>query len=392
VRVACDAADWWDENRRNLGEWGDRSLSEFVETHPNFFAIVLATYARTFLRAYVEIPMLLTNVDFLRLGTGAAGGGWGYVRDALRFFSVIPFGEPVAGAAPGVLSRLLTWSTRRMGNCAWIAAVRALWRTGTKAFATLGDLCRAAKIRVTEGNLLISELIGPLERLGAKVTQWGQPKNMAELATQARLNPNGVFIFGLKWDAPSGMPAYHAMIAEWDSSLGLQMVDRSGIVVRSLDELEHLHAGISKAEPARGMIFIEDAAIPDRVGLERLAMTGNLLDAVVTEVRIIFFPTPEIVQAMRKGKPTVEIGEPTITDSRYEVKTGDSLSRIAQTAYSAKSDAAWLWPIIYDANRAVIGSNPNLIRPGQVFIIPDISVFSEASLENSRQRGRNWNR
>lgn len=45
------------------------------------------------------------------------------------------------------------------------------------------------------------------------------------------------------------------------------------------------------------------------------------------------------------------------------VKAGDSLSRIA-------AKAGTTWQKLYEANKAVIGSNPNLIRPGQTLKIP----------------------
>jgi nucleoid-associated protein YgaU len=48
------------------------------------------------------------------------------------------------------------------------------------------------------------------------------------------------------------------------------------------------------------------------------------------------------------------------------VVAGDTLWQIAQRFYGDGS----LWPTIYEANRAVIGSNPNIIRPGQVLTIP----------------------
>lgn len=48
----------------------------------------------------------------------------------------------------------------------------------------------------------------------------------------------------------------------------------------------------------------------------------------------------------------------------YTVKSGDCLSRIAKA--NGYSD----WHTIYDANRSVIGSNPNLIYPGQVYTLP----------------------
>ena len=50
----------------------------------------------------------------------------------------------------------------------------------------------------------------------------------------------------------------------------------------------------------------------------------------------------------------------------YTVKSGDSLSKIAKNHYG---DAA-KWHQIYDANKAVIGSNPDLIEVGQVLTLP----------------------
>ena len=50
----------------------------------------------------------------------------------------------------------------------------------------------------------------------------------------------------------------------------------------------------------------------------------------------------------------------------YTVVSGDTLWGIAERFYG--SGAAW--PKIFDANRAVIGGDPNLIRVGQVLCIP----------------------
>jgi nucleoid-associated protein YgaU len=51
----------------------------------------------------------------------------------------------------------------------------------------------------------------------------------------------------------------------------------------------------------------------------------------------------------------------------YTVVQGDSLSKIAQRFYG-KADE---WRTIYEANREVIGNNPDLIKPGQIFVIPE---------------------
>jgi nucleoid-associated protein YgaU len=36
----------------------------------------------------------------------------------------------------------------------------------------------------------------------------------------------------------------------------------------------------------------------------------------------------------------------------------------------SNAEIAGYWPQIYDRNRGVIGGNPNLIHPGQVFVLP----------------------
>ena len=52
----------------------------------------------------------------------------------------------------------------------------------------------------------------------------------------------------------------------------------------------------------------------------------------------------------------------------YTVVSGDSLSKIAKNHYG---DAA-KWHQIYDANKAVIGTNPDLIEVGQVLTLPSL--------------------
>jgi nucleoid-associated protein YgaU len=51
----------------------------------------------------------------------------------------------------------------------------------------------------------------------------------------------------------------------------------------------------------------------------------------------------------------------------YTVKSGDSLSKIAQQHYGDGKK----WRAIFEANRDLI-SNPDLIHPGQVLKIPSI--------------------
>jgi nucleoid-associated protein YgaU len=54
--------------------------------------------------------------------------------------------------------------------------------------------------------------------------------------------------------------------------------------------------------------------------------------------------------------------------SRYTVKAGDTLSAIALHFYGDGTEPSW--KKIYDANKAVIGNDPNLIKPGEQLTIP----------------------
>ena len=66
--------------------------------------------------------------------------------------------------------------------------------------------------------------------------------------------------------------------------------------------------------------------------------------------------TPRADTATKKPKATT-----------YTVKSGDCLSAIARAVYGDASK----WNKIYEANKSVIGGNPNLIFPGQKFTIPN---------------------
>ena len=59
----------------------------------------------------------------------------------------------------------------------------------------------------------------------------------------------------------------------------------------------------------------------------------------------------------------------------YTVKSGDSLWKIAATQLGNGAK----WSAIYEANKSVIGANPNKIYPGQVLTIPDAKTVSSSS-------------
>lgn len=89
--------------------------------------------------------------------------------------------------------------------------------------------------------------------------------------------------------------------------------------------------------------------------------------AVGASVKVPALPTPATVTpapVTSTPKPAPAPVKPVV---RYHVVVrGDSLSRISVKYYRTSSK----WRIIYDANRRIIGSNPNLIKPGQRLRIP----------------------
>lgn len=74
------------------------------------------------------------------------------------------------------------------------------------------------------------------------------------------------------------------------------------------------------------------------------------------------------------------------TGSVYTVVSGDSLSAITGRLWGD----VLLWPLLYDANKTTIGSNPNLIKVGQKLTVPNIKGLSPSQLDQARTRGRNW--
>ena len=69
-------------------------------------------------------------------------------------------------------------------------------------------------------------------------------------------------------------------------------------------------------------------------------------------------------------KATVSQSSPRVDNTpaaqTYTVKKGDCLWNIAKKFYGSGAK----YTVIYNANKGVIGSNPNLIYPGQVYTIP----------------------
>lgn len=77
-------------------------------------------------------------------------------------------------------------------------------------------------------------------------------------------------------------------------------------------------------------------------------------------------PGPLAGRPLRHQQPAGQAAEVT-------VRAGDSLWSLSATRlgpYASDVDVALDWPRVYQANRDVIGGNPDLLRPGQVLRLP----------------------
>jgi nucleoid-associated protein YgaU len=71
-------------------------------------------------------------------------------------------------------------------------------------------------------------------------------------------------------------------------------------------------------------------------------------------------------QAFYNKQDMQQVTDTSATQDVYTVQSGDSLSKIAKKHYGDAN----AWTKIYNANKEKIGDNPDLIRPGQRFVIP----------------------
>ena len=89
-------------------------------------------------------------------------------------------------------------------------------------------------------------------------------------------------------------------------------------------------------------------------------------------------PAARVVQGLplpeRAESPAHRLREDPATDRRVVVAAGDTLWSLAAgslPADAADADVARRWHRIYALNRAVIGADPDLIRPGQRLRLPE---------------------
>lgn len=146
-----------------------------------------------------------------------------------------------------------------------------------------------------------------------------------------------------------------------------------GVITPPLELIRAIQTARDALQPVRLLITGTDLDINVRMGIEsfdyeeRSGELGDLYYFIKLSEWKDYSPRRIVLQ---EKKPTAKdpsrAGQPNGMPKTYTVVKGDCLWYIAKRFYGKGGE----WPKIYSANKAIIGGNPNLIYPGQVFTIP----------------------
>jgi|CXWL01.1.fsa_nt_gi hypothetical protein len=371
--AASDIADWWDEQHRQA----KKELDHFVENNPNLFGVVVATAIAT------AMEVGAGTVDTLRFGQGLAEGGVKSVgKDALRLIGLAgPLGRGakiVQASANAKLARLIV--DPGGGICGWVSGTQALRQTGTKAFAAVDDLAQALGKSIADfSGTSLSVLVASLRQVGARMGVLKSATSIDDIARMT-LNNGGVTIFsvfGKRMEGGALKQVGHALYAYRDNMGRLRILDRGGSAGKLPEVFESLEA-LAKKYGIQGHWAIKEAAVMENVFAK---VMGSISSAPVFAMDVYALAgvnTLEhetVAQAFEVHKVIVRQGKKALeqTNPRYHVVVpGDWLSKIAQKFYGDMRK----WPVIYEANRDVIGGDPNAIKPGQRLLIPVLPKVS----------------
>ena len=113
-------------------------------------------------------------------------------------------------------------------------------------------------------------------------------------------------------------------------------------------------------------VLVESLEITEKAGEEGdKYLSLSFLEYKAPSKKYMAVVTPQQPAALQET-PQQE-NNPAVTENKtYTVVSGDSLWKIAKQFYGNGAQ----YTKIYEANKGIIGGNPNLIYPGQVFSIP----------------------
>lgn len=181
-------------------------------------------------------------------------------------------------------------------------------------------------------------------------------------------------IFGKRLERGALRQVGHAVYAFRDNFGRLHILDRGGSAGKVGEQFRSLE-DLAKKYRLHGSWSLKEAAVMENVFAKRV---GSISSAPVFALEVYAVAGMNIAEHetvaqafevhkifMRQGGKGLEQ-----VKLRYHMTTsGDCLSGIAKKFYGDTKK----WPVIYEANRAVIGNNPQMIKSGQQLLIPALS-------------------
>ena len=376
---ASDLADWWTKQKgETYGAFADFAVE-------NEDSIVLF-YGTAIVGTGVGMAMELGAgfVDVLKIGEGTAKGGWGYAEDGLRALVIAGPMLRVVKLGGAASLKLFKDPLGRFGVCSWISATQALRHTGTRLFASVDDLAKAAGLALPTaktpgaaqiGGAFVRQIAKAMGALGANTKLVTGISTFDDLAKLVSANARDVVVFSVRW-TKGGQEVGHTLYAFRNHLGKVRIVDRSGKIAGSLQELQALVPGYGNIGSAtfyanEAVLLVKQATILQvadtlvTLGLPMSAYFAGSRDELDQAYEAYKEDTPTR-HAPSKSKGKVTFGKPTL-EYVHPVQRGDNLSKISKNYYGAAKH----WRVIYDANRAQIGPNPNMLRVGLTLKIPN---------------------
>jgi hypothetical protein len=412
--VAAELAEFY---RKNFIEPSRHVHAKaWIDAHPENFAVVLMATMNATIEdismAPLRVPEMLA-LDMMHLGTGAAEGSkLGVAEDVLRLLSVTPVGKvvrgtgnllvPFVGSIAQRLSNFAIWRQVRGGVCGLIAAAQAMQRTGQAIPVPLAEIARKAGRpldAISRKGMTITDIDTALRGLGARVSETSGRviRTWQDLATHAR-GVDGVTLAFIDGTTLKGNRVGHFIVVG-RSGGSVKIFDRAG-VFSNLDDLGRRY-GVSFRLTNEPILNIHNWAL-DPALANQLDKFGPLAAVVVRAAAMITL-NPSVPVARLQADfdafladrnagplpPNPSPGPPPASDvmaMHYVPAQGAMLSKVSMSYYGTHH----MWPLIWDANRELIGPNPNRV-PKEIYLrILKQHVYTAAQLAEAKRRSLNW--
>lgn len=158
-----------------------------------------------------------------------------------------------------------------------------------------------------------------------------------------------------------------------DIQLKKNILDQAIDFVSSRDEKAAAEEALKRAAEAEKAAAAAKADVAkseaEKAAAQKMAEEARVR-ANAAEAKLKEMERKEYYAAM-DAKGTTPGATPVVkTIAEHKVVSGDTLGGIALRYYGNAAKPYWM--VIYEANKAVIGDNPNMIKPGQVLKILEL--------------------